>query len=132
MLRISATLTEGESECLLLCPRPASIEACRDHLLSNELGSLDEVSPVSSSPYTILLNRRKIEILLLESRTVSLHVLETKVLNLRTPILTCSPNWPSSWDASPTAGNDRGVKLVIGVEFYQVCIARGLNETLTT
>lgn len=114
MMRISASLTEGDIENLRLCRRPGSGGTGCDQLLSNELSSADDVSSFSSSLDTILLNLRIIDFPWPESRKAALHVLETKLLNLRTLINTSSPNWPF-WDASPTAGNDRGVKLVIGM-----------------
>lgn len=122
MMRISVSLTDGDSENLLLCRRPG--EAGCAQVLSNGLGSADESSSFSSSRDMMLLSLRIIDFPWPESRTAALHALETRLLTLRTFINTPSPNWPF-WDASPTAGNDRGVKLVIGMQNNEESLTRG-------
>lgn len=116
-MRISVSLVEGESEDLLLRRRPGPGESGCDQCLSNGLSSAGEASSFSSSLDTILLNLRNIDLPWFESRTAARHALETRLPTLRTLINTSSPNWPF-WDAIPTAGNERGVKLVIEVQYY--------------
>ena len=96
MMLISASPADGDIENLLPCGRPGSGDTGRDgqYLSKGELGSETEISPIFSSPYTIMLSLRNIELLGLASRRADLHLFEMKSPSLRTLIHTSSPNWP--------------------------------------